>query len=144
MVYVKQHNDGKENQDLLKKLKELIEIPLVFETFLQMMGADCFIKSMNIQKKQVTNRLPIMVNEMDKFCDQKIQKLRYILKNNLLVRHKMVEQTLKQFSVLNIKPYIQNLEENLGLFSENEKMVTRASKSDYFVKNTKSNLQIKS
>ena len=64
----------------LKTAKELLQTPLVYEAFLMMLDASSYLKNMPLCKKKVSNHLDKMVFETDRYADQKIQKLRYLLK----------------------------------------------------------------
>ncbi len=104
-----------ENSSVLKKSKEMLKIPLVYEAFLMMMGADSYLKNMPIFKNKNSNHLDQMVSEVDKYADQNIQKLRYILKQNNQVRTQLVKLIAKECQMRDVAHYLFCLEENLGI-----------------------------
>lgn len=99
----------------LKTAKELLQTPLVYESFLMMMDASSYLKNMPLCKKKVSNHLDKMVFETDKYADQKIQKLRYLLKKNEVVRTKLVEHIAEECRILSVSYCLKCLEENLGV-----------------------------
>lgn len=99
----------------LKTAKELLQTPLVYESFLMMMDASSYLKNMPLCKKKVSNHLDKMVFETDKYADQKIQKLRYLLKKNEVVRTKLVEHIAGECRILSVSHCLKCLEENLGV-----------------------------
>lgn len=104
-----------ENSSVLKKSKEMLKIPLVYEAFLMMMGADSYLKNMPVFKNKNSNHLDQMVSEVDKYADQNIQKLRYILKQNNQVRTQLVKLIAKECQMRDVSHYLFCLEENLGV-----------------------------
>ncbi|MBQ8250833.1 MAG: hypothetical protein IJY92_02840 [Alphaproteobacteria bacterium] len=99
----------------LKTAKELLQTPLVYEAFLMMLDASSYLKNMPLCKKKVSNHLDKMVFETDRYADQKIQKLRYLLKKNEIVRKKLVERVSKECRILCVSHCLKCLEENLGV-----------------------------
>lgn len=107
--------ENEENDIVLKKANDLIKIPLVCEAFLMMMGTPVCAKNVFFEKKYTSNHLDNMVYELDKFADQKIQKLRYLLKNNEVVRKELVMQIAKKYHISAVSHSLMQLEENLGI-----------------------------
>lgn len=105
---------------VLKATKEMLKSPIVYEAFLMMMGAVEYLKNMPVYKNKDSNHLDLMVFETDKYADQKIQKLRHILKQNGDVRKKMVKIVSKECSIYDVSYCLNCLEENLGVASKDE------------------------
>lgn len=112
MVKLKEIDD---NLSVLKKAKEMLQVPVVYEAFLMMMGASGYLKNMPLHKNKKSNHLDQMVFETDKHADQKIQKLRYILKQNEIVRLQLIKQVAKECCICGVSHCLGCLEENLGV-----------------------------
>ncbi len=107
--------DIEKNQLPLKQLCELLKNPAVLDAFLEML--ECKKRSDEFEAKEKTNTssLDFMVKMMDIALDQKIQKLRYLLKEYKTLRLKAITFIAKERPSICINQALENLERHLGL-----------------------------
>lgn len=109
-----------ENQSALKKVTDLLKTPLVLENFFAMMGCSQKFGMSLPTKNTISSVLDKMVGEQDRAADQKIQKLRYLLRENPLLRKKAVNFVAKKCLAINPEYALKNLEKDLGVLNSEE------------------------